>query len=231
MEHLLELVVHMDNAVAASATDTFYAARTLYDELSQMERSRTPSKVRAGFAVALTDLKRMGTSIPGLDYPNMWAKGRPFVVAAIQGYGKDMPPAKSKAEEESVCYVHPSRIEELKVLSHVDYDATKLAGLCEELNTCSSGHAYHAVAMLVRAILDHVPPVFGMATFAEVANNFSGGRSFKASMQNLEKSSRNIADMHLHTQIGPKESLPNETQVNFRNDLDVLLQEIMKRLG
>jgi hypothetical protein len=76
--------------------------------------------------------------------------------------------------------------------------------------------------------LDHVPPIFGCKSFAEVSNNYSGGKSFKESMKRLEDSSRKIADSYLHTQIRKSESLPNPTQVDFSNDLDVLLAEIAR---
>jgi hypothetical protein len=82
--------------------------------------------------------------------------------------------------------------------------------------------------MLPRAILDHVPPIFGAQTFAEVSSCYAGSKSFKASMQTLENSLRNIADQHLHCQIRPSEVLPNAKQVNFGNDLDVLLSEIVR---
>lgn len=84
--------------------------------------------------------------------------------------------------------------------------------------------------MLVRSILDHVPPEFSCKSFSEVANNYAGSKSFKQSMAHLENSSRKIADAHLHTQIRKTESLPNKTQVNFTNDLDVLLAEIARIL-
>jgi hypothetical protein len=42
-------------------------------------------------------------------------------------------------------------------------------------------------------------------------------------MQNLSNSSRKIADAHLHTQIRDKESCLTQSQVDFSNDLDVLL--------
>jgi hypothetical protein len=88
-----------------------------------------------------------------------------------------------------------------------------------------------AVAALTRALLDHVPPIFGVASFAEVANNYRGSKSFRESMQHLEKSARNIGDAHLHTQIRRRETLPSATQVNFGNDLDVLLAEIVRLLS
>ena len=83
--------------------------------------------------------------------------------------------------------------------------------------------------MLVRATLDHVPTIFGYKTFIEVSNNY-GGKSLKKSLLNLQNSSRNISDAYLHETIKQKESLPNATQIDFRNDLDLLLGEIVRIL-
>lgn len=127
-------------------------------------------------------------------------------------------------------YVDLERIKELGAIKSDNFDLVKLIKLCEELNESYANGCYLAVAMLVRAILDHVPPIFECKSFAEVANNFAGSRSFKHSMANLENSSRKIADAHLHGQIRSKETLPNKTQVNFSNDLDVLLAEIVRVL-
>lgn len=128
-------------------------------------------------------------------------------------------------------YVDPSRLEELRTLKSPKYDLSKLVRLCEELNTTSNDECYYSIAMLIRAILDHVPPLFGYKSFAELANNYkAGGQSFKRCMQHLENSSRRIADSHLHTQIRKNESLPNRTQVNFSSDLDMLLGEVVRVL-
>jgi len=59
----------------------------------------------------------------------------------------------------------------------------------------------------------------------------NGSRSFKESMQRLDTSCRKIADSHLHIAIRKKEVLPTKTQVNFTNDVDVLLAEIVRLLG
>jgi hypothetical protein len=123
------------------------------------------------------------------------------------------------------------RIEQLRTIQSGEFDLSKLIELCKEINNCFQVESYMAVAMLVRAILDHVPPIFGCKNFAEISNNYAGGsKSFKQSMQHLEMSSRKIADSHLHTQIRKSEILPNRTQVNFSNDLDVLLAEIVRLL-
>jgi hypothetical protein len=125
-------------------------------------------------------------------------------------------------------YVNEIRIAELRAIASSEHDLSKLIRLCEEINISYSNECYFAVAMLVRAVLDHVPPIFGCKSFGEVANNYAGIKSFKHSMNNLENSCRKIADAHLHVQIRNKEALPNSTQVNFSNDLDVLLSEIVR---
>lgn len=108
------------------------------------------------------------------------------------------------------------------------FDFSRLLKMLIELNDAFYRKNYISVILIVRAILDHVPPVFGFNTFVELANNYKGSKSFKASMINLENSSRNIADSYLHTAIRKKESLPGVNQVDFSNDLDVLLSEILR---
>lgn len=126
-------------------------------------------------------------------------------------------------------FVDPDRIEELRRLRSSEFDFTRLIRLCEELNLCYAVECYLATSMVTRSILDHVPPLFMVKSFAEVANNYSGGtRSFKDSMKKLEESSRKISDMNLHTQIRKSEILPNARQVDFSQDIDVLLGEIVR---
>lgn len=126
-------------------------------------------------------------------------------------------------------YVNASRLDELNSVENENYDLSKLIRICEEINSNYQYKNYLSVSMLVRVILDHVPPIFGFKTFVEVANNY-GGKSLKKSLQNLQNSSRNISDSYLHETVKQKESLPNETQIDFRNDLDVLLGEIIRIL-
>ena len=125
------------------------------------------------------------------------------------------------------CYVDRSRIEELKQVRTVDFDLKKVVRICEELNSCLENSNFFAIASLVRTILDHIPPIFNLNTFKEVANNY-GGRSLKRSFQNLENSSRKIADALLHQKIRKSESLPTKVMVDFSSDVDVLLAEIIR---
>jgi hypothetical protein len=128
-------------------------------------------------------------------------------------------------------YIANTRITELKAVQSSTFDLRKLIRLCEEIDSCFRAQNYLAVAALTRAVIDHVPPIFGFKAFSEVANNYAGGgKSFRESMQNLSNSARKIGDAHLHVQIRNSESLPTSTQVNFSNDLDVLLGEIVRVL-
>ena len=137
---------------------------------------------------------------------------------------------KKNEGNRSDMYIDKTRIEELKSITKKDYDLNKIIRLLEEINVCYRNECYFGTILLVRATIDHVPPIFGFNKFSEVANNYKGSISFKASMQNLENSSRNIADQHIHCQIRKAEVLPNKTQVNFKNDMDVLLAEIVRKL-
>lgn len=139
------------------------------------------------------------------------------------GYLKD----EKQGAADKDTYVDPERIDELNGIDDDDFDFTKLVALLNELNIAYSHDLFLSIPPLVRAIIDHIPPVFGKANFGDVSGSH-GTRSFQESMRNLNNSSRKIANSFLHCQIRKKENLPNRTQINFSNDLDVLLQEIVR---
>jgi hypothetical protein len=137
--------------------------------------------------------------------------------------------ARERAAASRLAVIADSRIEEVRAIKSPDFDFSKLVRLCEEINKVYSEGCYFATAVLTRGLLDHVPPVFGFKTFAEVANNYAGGgKSFKETMQHLESASRKVADAHLHMPIRKSESLPTAQQVNCGQQLDILLSEIVR---
>lgn len=140
-----------------------------------------------------------------------------------------MPARKHAGSSGGSSFIADSRIDELRKLSSPAFDFQKLIRLCEELNSSYNNGNYYATAMLTRGVLDHVAPLFGKSSFAEVANNYSGGgRSFKETMHHLENSARKIGDMHLHVPIRKSETLPTPQQVYCASQLDVLLSEIVR---
>lgn len=128
-------------------------------------------------------------------------------------------------------FVSETRIAQLRALAPSAFDLRKLIRLCEEINVAYNGGALLATAMLTRAILDHVPPIFAVSSFSQVANNYAGARSFKETMDRLDKAARKIADGYLHGQIREQETLPEPQQVNFAAEIDALLAEIVRILS
>lgn len=118
------------------------------------------------------------------------------------GYLKDEKLSTSVKEN----YVDPERIDELNGIDDDDFDFTKLVALLTELNIAYSHGLILAIPLLVRAIFDHIPPIFEKVNFADVCGSY-GTHSFKESMKNLNNSSRKIADSYLHSQIRKKRKL------------------------
>ncbi len=162
--------------------------------------------------------------------PKIVANQRNFTAAPerIQSNAFEIGRREIQFDTKSRAFVDPARIEELRKSKSKTFDFTKLIRLCEELNISFATECYLATSMVTRSVLDHVPPVFVCKTFQEVANNYSGSKSFRESIQHLDKSSRKIADQHLHCQVRQSEVLPTAKQVDFFQDLDVLLAEIVR---
>jgi len=149
---------------------------------------------------------------------------------AIEELKIDLEHDTNNKENSQKAYIDETRIQELMNITNGNYDLLKLIRILNELNTCYEKNCYISVILLTRALIDHVSPIFDYSNFSEVANNYKGSKSFKGSMQNLEKSSRKIADQYLHCKIRKSETLPNKTQIDFSNDIDVLLSEIVRIL-
>lgn len=155
-----------------------------------------------------------------------YAERRAYVIRLY----KNLKTESVKTKNNSHTYINLGRIRELRSVRNADFDLTKLIRLCEEINIAFTASAFLSCGMLVRSVIDHIPPIFGVSSFSEVESNYKGSKSFKESMKHLNASSRKIADQYLHGQIRPKEVLPNENQVDFSNDMDVLLAEVYRIL-
>ncbi|MCE3296022.1 MAG: hypothetical protein K0R65_1736 [Crocinitomicaceae bacterium] len=130
-------------------------------------------------------------------------------------------------------FIDPVRFQSLNSLSHPEYDLIKLIQLCREIEFSFVNSNYYATALLLRAAIDHIPPIFNCRTFNEVTNNYTATgneRSFKKAMQHLNESLRSVGDSSIHSQVRKKEILPTATQVNFSQDFDTLLSEIVRIL-
>jgi len=127
-------------------------------------------------------------------------------------------------------FIDSQRVKDLKGVTLKKYDLSRLIKMCQEINDNFSRKNYISVIILVRTIMNHVAPIFGLNSFSEIANNYKCEKSLKSSLLNLENSSRTIADGYLHIPARNKESLPTSTQVNFSQDMDLLLGEVVRLL-
>jgi len=146
-----------------------------------------------------------------------------FQNKAIARTSSAVPPTASPEPS----YVDEVRLRELRdqQARPAAWDLTRLIRLCEEINAAQRAKAWISLALLQRAVKDWCAPVFGCRNFAEVAAN--APKSHKPQFQRLEDSLKNVADGLIHKQSAKSDSLPTETQVNYRQEFDVLLQEII----
>lgn len=136
--------------------------------------------------------------------------------------------AEKKTKSEAVgrtAYIDKNTFLRLNKIECDDFDLSRLIGFCNELDDNYSLENYHSCAMLLRAILDHIPPVFGKTSFADVCAQY-GGKSFKDIMRPLNETAKKIGDDYLHTQISKKVLAVTKTQVSFQANLDMLLNEV-----
>lgn len=124
-----------------------------------------------------------------------------------------------------IAYVDKNTLLRLSRIENEEFDLSRLISLCNELDDNYSLENYHSCAMLLRAIVDHIPPIFQKASFADVCAQY-GSRSFKDIMRPLNETAKKIGDDYLHTQISRKVLAVTKTQVSFQANLDTLLNEI-----
>jgi hypothetical protein len=109
------------------------------------------------------------------------------------------------------------------------FDVSKLLTLIEELNdNYQSEHTYAAHALL-RAILDHIPPILGQPNFTAVVNNYQWTRTDKGYLQQL-LNCKTQADDALHRQISGKPCVLRSSDLPTGVCVNRLLQECADRL-
>lgn len=122
-------------------------------------------------------------------------------------------------------YIGAQLIAAMKAQEATDrFDRAKLLQLIDELNDNHiRGNAYAAHALL-RAILDHIPPLLGCANFAAVASNYPWSQTDKSYMRKLLDFKLQADDV-LHRQISPKTDLLSLDDIPPRAWVNRLLQE------
>jgi hypothetical protein len=128
-------------------------------------------------------------------------------------------------------YVDAKVIADLKAgLSRSSWAGQKLLSLLEELNhNHAQGHPY-ATHALLRAVLDHIPPIFGYTSFNQVAESYPWGQTDNRYMRKL-LAFKLQADDALHRQIGRRADRLDLEDLPQRRAVNRLLAECADRLG
>jgi hypothetical protein len=150
------------------------------------------------------------------------------VIDALKEVSQDPNYAANAAN--NAAFLNTEVLLRLKAVQGARLDPKKLVKMCEELNDAYARGNYVSSALLLRAIINHVPPVFGASTFSEVVSQ--SGHSIKAILARLNDDARPIADLHTHILMRQTEQLPTKNQLEpYKASFEVLIQELLARLS
>lgn len=139
-------------------------------------------------------------------------------------------PAYASTVAANGAFLSPEVLLKLKTTPAKRLDPAKLVRMCEELNDAFARGNYISASLLLRAAINHVPPAFGVVTFAEVVAQ--SGRSIKAILGRLNEDARPIADLHTHLLMRHSEHLPTKNQLEpYKAAFEVLIQEVIVSLA
>ena len=126
-------------------------------------------------------------------------------------------------------FIDDEILAKLRVIKNQNFDLKKLIRFIEELNEAYKFGNYLSSILILRALINHIPPIFGVTSFSQVVSQ--SGRSIKSILSRLEDEARPIADLHTHMMIRKLEHLPTKNQVEpYKSSIEILLNEIINKL-
>jgi hypothetical protein len=138
--------------------------------------------------------------------------------------------APSEGDTGTRVYVRAELLDALESKrSQSTWNLDKLISLLRELDDNFGRRNPYACHALLRAVLDHIPPVFGRRKFAEVVANEPWGQTDKKYIQLLERFKGQGHDV-LHRQIGTAADLIEMDDLPPRPWLNTLLQAVVNKL-
>jgi hypothetical protein len=158
-------------------------------------------------------------------------QGVNFEISPLQHTSFDVEVASPIASERQP-YVDAGLIDDLEgVAKRTRWRVHKLIALCQELNDAFVVGNPYACAALIRAILDHIPPVFGHSDFKHIAaqHSFPVQRTDKAHAKNLSDF-KDIADDVMHRPIGPNVPVISMEDIPAPVRLNAILHELLRLL-
>lgn len=129
-------------------------------------------------------------------------------------------------------FISTDHIYRLKKITNKDFDLSRLIRYCEQINDNYASGNFESVAFLSRALIQHIPPVFGQPNFESVGSQTSSGKdtSFKKSCIHLQNSLKHIVDDLIHAPITKRQIPISSEETDFSQDLNRLIREIIDQL-
>jgi hypothetical protein len=157
-----------------------------------------------------------------------WYQGKNTLVCHLENIKIDLEQKKIIISGQRI-FLDSNLIADFKSLINPQFDPKKLIVYFEELNKNYRAGNVISCILLIRAVLNYVPPVFGQTTFIQVISQC--GRSLKDIFDPLEQGIRKIADLHTHQLISNNETCPTLNQIeSYKPQFEVLVSEIWKKI-
>ncbi|WP_157857329.1 hypothetical protein [Streptomyces yerevanensis] len=113
--------------------------------------------------------------------------------------------------------------------SRTSWSLDKLLGLLNELNECYAGDHVYACHALLRAVIDHLPPILGHRSFDQVASNYPWSQTDKKYVKKLLEFKNQGHDV-LHRPIRTSEDVITMNDLPLPANLNALLRECADKL-
>lgn len=111
------------------------------------------------------------------------------------------------------------------------FNYQKLITLIEELNFNYANNKTYSSCAVLRAILDHIPPLLGKDNFESVANKYNWGSEKSSKRKAIKKllEFRNTADDVLHSEISGKSDVVDISYLPDKFSINTLLRECLEK--
>ncbi|MEY9816339.1 hypothetical protein RKD21_006596 [Streptomyces albogriseolus] len=152
-----------------------------------------------------------------------------IVMAAAAQYAPAVPVVEElvSTAPEREPYVDPALLDHLEEAAKATkWQVHKLIALCQGLNDAFVAENPYVCAAMIRAVLDHIPPVFGHADFKHVAAQHPFGRTDRAHAANLS-AFKAIGDDVMHRPIGPSVPRVSMDDIPRPLRLNAMLHELL----
>ena len=156
---------HGNNPAYTTAINgTLYIIKEIF---SQDEAERFVDRIKAS-------KEAVEAAYPKLDNTSMYfGRHLDICIGEIENYKERLLIEETKNGSGisfSALFINNNRIKELRNIEQTKFSTKKLIKYCEEINICFATNCFLSLIMLIRAIMDHVPPIFQCKNFGSVVN-------------------------------------------------------------